>query len=1017
MKHFNPFYVERGRKTTRSTWLLLFALIVPPLVYGQATVRGKVTDESGTGMPGVNIIVKGTATGTTSDADGNYSIEVPSGGQSVLVFSFIGYTTLEVAVEGRTVIDVSLTPSVEALSEVVVVGYGAVKKSDLTGSLVQVDQKALAEVPIGNIGMALQGRAAGVDIQRTSSRPGANPQIRIRGNRSLGGTNDPLLVVDGIPFSGSINDINHNDIISINVLKDASATAIYGSRSSNGVILITTKRGRIGKPTLSYDGYVGLNTVLGKYELMNGEEYARFKDIANTYPYTATEIESMLLGRSTDWQDVMYKNGIMTNHDITVSGGNEETQYSIGTGYFRETTVLPGQAFTRYSLRATIDQKIGNRIQIGVNSMNNVGITDGENVNPMFQILTLSPLYVPYTSSGQINDLPAIGSVDEPTRNPLLLYREDLWKQQRRRLRTFNSLYGELKILESLKYRINVGLDYRQDEYGEYLGSNTPFRNGAVNQASVENGDAWSYTIENLLIYNKTFADKHTVNVTAMYSVQEEEGNSSRTTAEGVFADYVQYYNLGLADRLQSASGNYYRWGLLSYMGRVNYNYADRYLATITYRLDGSSRLAEGNKWFNYPAIALGWNIHNEAFMDGLSVVSNLKLRAGYGLTSNQAINPYSSLGNLSRIPYNFGNTGTFGFLVNSLPNKNLTWEFTRTTNIGIDFGLFANRLTGTIELYQQKTSDILQNRQLPVTAGVPGSFAQNIGKTENRGVEVTLGGIILERPNGLTWSVDANFFLNREKIVQLSDPTVTRDIVNGWHVGHPVDVIYDFEKIGIWQTGESGGTPGQIKLKDQNGDNIIDPDNDRVILGYLQPKWQGGLTTRLAYKGFDLSVVAFGRVGGMLVSTLYQANIGFPINSLEGRRNGPRVDYWTPDNPTNKYPKPGMGQVPVGPDQGSTLGYFDATFLKIRSINLGYQLPPSILGRTGITSLRVYATVQSPFKAFFSEYVKEGGLDPEPTGRGGSVTPGFGAGSNRLTVQPNTPLTRTFIFGVNVRY
>lgn len=1015
MHVLQPNYFRHSRPLSR---LLCLVLTLGAIAVLQAqTVRGKITDESGVGMPGVNIIVKGTTIGSTSDAQGNYIIEVPPGGQHTLVYSFIGYATQEINVNGRSVIDLQMLPSVESLTEVIVVGYGAVRKSDLTGSLVQVDQKALAEVPVANVGMALQGRAAGVDIQRTSSRPGANPQIRIRGNRSLGGTNDPLIVLDGIPFAGNINDINPNDIVSINVLKDASATAIYGSRSSNGVILITTKRGKTGKPTLSYDGYVGLNTVLGKYELMNGEEYARYKDIANTYPYTATEVESMLLGRSTDWQDVMYKNGIMTNHDITVSGGTEETQYSIGTGYFRETTVLPGQAFTRYALRATLDQKIGDRIKIGLNTMNTVGITDGENVNPMFQILTLSPLYVPYTETGLINELPAIGSVDEPTRNPLLLYREDLWKQQRRRLRTFNSLYGELKLFDNLKYRINLGLDYRQDEYGEYLGSNTPFRNGAVNQATVENGDAWSYTIENLLIYDKTFANKHTINVTALYSVQEEEGNSSRTTAEGIFADYVQYYNLALADKLQSASGNYYRWGLLSYMARVNYNYADRFLATITYRADGSSRLAEGNKWFNYPAVALGWNIHNESFMNGVQAISNLKLRVGYGLTSNQAINPYSSLGNLSRIPYNFGNTGTFGFLVNSLPNTNLTWEFTSTLNVGIDFGLLANRITGSLELYQQKTSDILQNRQLPVTAGVPGTFAQNIGKTENKGIELTLGAVVIERPNGFSWSVDANFFLNREKILQLSDPTVTRDIVNGWHVGHPVDVIYDFEKIGIWQTGESGGTPGQIKLRDLNGDGVIDPDNDRKILGYLQPKWQGGLTTRLAYKGFDLSVVAFGRVGGMLVSTLYQANIGFPVNSLEGRRNGPRVDYWTPDNPTNKYPKPGMGQVPVGPDQGSTLGYFDATFLKIRSINLGYQIPSAFLTKTGISSLRVYATVQSPFKAFFSEYVREGGLDPEPTGRGGSVTPGFGAGSNRLTVQPNTPLTRTFIFGVNVRY
>jgi TonB-linked SusC/RagA family outer membrane protein len=1007
----------------KGVWLLtLLALLAGTAAQAQSSsVKGKVTDESGSEMPGVNILLKGTATGTTTDARGEYTLSFPSGTSRVLVFSFIGYATQEVAVEGRTIIDVSMAPSVEALSEIVVVGYGAVRKSDMTGALVQVDQKALVEVPVGNIGMALQGRAAGIDIQRTSSRPGANPQIRIRGNRSLGGSNDPFIVLDGIPFEGSINDINPNDILNVNVLKDASATAIYGSRGANGVILITTKRGRTGKPTISYDGYVGVNTVLGKYDLMNGEEHARFRDIAarqgSNFPYTPVETESMLQGRSTDWQDVMYKQGIMTNHDINVSGGTEETQYSIGAGYFNETTVLPGQGFQRYSLRATVDQKIGKRVKIGLNTMNNVGITDGESVNPMFQILTMSPLYLPYTADGQINDLPAIGSVDEPTRNPLLLYRDDLWKQQRRRLRTFNSLFAEVNLLKDLKYRVNIGLDYRQDEFGQFLGSNTPFRNGAINDAVVENGDAWGYTIENLLIYDKTFKEKHKFNFTALYSAQEEQGNSSRTQVQGVFADYVQFYNLGLAEDFVSTTGNYYRWGILSYMGRVNYNFDDRFLATVTYRADGSSRLATGNQWFDYSAAALAWNVHNESFLKNVSVISNLKLRAGYGITSNQAVNPYSSLGSLGRVPYNFGANGAWGFLVTNLPNRNLTWEFTRAANIGLDFGLFTNRLTGTLEVYHQQTSDILQNRQLPVTAGVPGVFVQNIGRMENKGIELTMTGVIMERPNGFNWSVDVNWFMNRERITQLSDPTVTRDIVNGWHVGHPMDVIFDFEKVGIWQTGEVGGTPGQIKLRDLNGDGVINPDNDRHILGYLQPRWQGGITTRFSYKGFDLSAVAFGRLGGMLVSTLYQSNIGFPVNSLEGRRNGPRVDYWTPDNPTNEYPMPGMGQVPVGPDGGSTLGYFDASFLKIRSINFGYQVPAKLLAKTGITSLRLYTTVQSPFRAFFSEYVREGGLDPEPTGRGGAVNPGFGGGSNRLTVRPDTPLTRTFIFGLNVKF
>lgn len=1000
----------------------------------QGLVKGKVTDESGVGMPGVNIIIKGTASGTTTDSDGNYSIQV-SGNQIVLVYSFIGHVTQEQTVNGRTIIDVSMPFSASELSEIIVVGYGTQKKSDVTGSIVRVTEESLKEVPVANISQALQGRAAGVEINSTSSRPGAGAQIRIRGSRSLSATNDPLIVLDGIPFNGTINDINPSDITSLDVLKDASATAIYGSRGSNGVILITTKRGKSGKAQLFYDGYYGVSNVIGKYDVYNGVEFDAFRNAAvaagAAYVPTADEVANLAAGRQTDWQDELYQSGYITNHSIGTSGGTDETQFAISAGYFRQTTVLPGQAFSRYSLSGVIDQKIGERIKIGLNTMNSFNISDGEGVSPMFSILTLSPLYSARNADGTILELPALGSANPETRNPLLIYRDNTWKQQRRRLRTFNSLYAEVKLAEDLKYRVNVGLDLFQDNYGQYIGSNTPFANGGTNSADVENTNSWSYTIENLLLYEKTFAEKHKLGLTGLFSVQETEDYRSGANANTLPADYTFFYNLGLGNVTSVPAGvSYYaKSGLLSYMGRVNYTFSDRYLVTATARADGSSRLAEGNKWFYYPALALGWIISNESFMTSQDFISSLKLRFGTGRTSNQAVNPYASLGSLASEPYNYGNNGLYGFYVNALPNPDLRWEFTTTTNLALDFGLFQNRIAGTFELYEQNTEDILQRVSLPNTSGVS-SVVKNVGKTQNRGLELMLNTVNIEssETGGFNWYTDLNLFMNRNKVVELANG-VTQDITNGWHVGQPIDAIFDYEKIGVWQTGETGApagfNTGEIKIKDQNTDNdgdgeIDGPDGvinakDRVILGSTQAKWSGGLTNRFTYKGFDLSVVLFWRVGGMLVSTLYQSNIANPINSMEGRRNGPKVDYWTPTNPTNAYPRPGLGQVP---DFGSTLGYFDATFMKIRTITLGYNLPASWLGKTGISTCHLYVQAQNPFKAFFSDYVKEGGLDPETSGAGGSVTEGFGPnGTNRLTVQPNTPPTKSFIVGINIKY
>lgn len=1003
--------------------IVLFSLA---WVNAQAQTReisGKVIDDTGSSLPGVNVIIKGTTQGTVTDVDGNYSISV-EGENTVLVFSYVGYLGEEIAVGNQSTINMTLVPTIESLSEIVVIGYGTAKKSDITGAISSVDNQTIREIPAQDISNALQGRVAGVDIQRTSSKPGGDSQIRIRGTRSLGspdGTNnDPLIVLDGIPYLGNLSSINKGDIESVDILKDASATAIYGSRGSNGVIIITTKKGKAGQSRVSYSGFHGISTPLGKYDVFNGDEYAAFVQEAGTNPLTADEMESISQGREVDWQDLVFDNGYKTNHELSFSGGSENTQYLASGNYFKETNAMPGQAYTRYSLRLNLDHQASERIKIGMNTFATYSLRDGEDTTPG-GLLSFSPLTKPYTDDGEINENFYAGHIDEPFNiNPLIYFDESAWEEQRKKLTSFTSMYGEVEILDGLRYRLNVGLDLSFDKRGQFRGSR--LNASGNNSAFVENGHSWSYTAENLLLFDRTFADKHQINFTGLFSVQEHEWERQVFFTSDLASDQLQYYNLSLggtvlADNQQNEDDQEYRkWGMLSYMTRINYSYDERYILTLTARTDGSSRLAEGNKWFTYPAAALAWNIHNESFMSDVGVFNNLRMRAGWGKTSNQAILPFQSLGRLSDISYSFGpDGGQLGYFMSNLPNPDLTWEFTTTYNLGFDFGLLTDRINASVELYKSETSDILQNRSLPIMSGVSGTFQQNVGQTENKGIEVAINALVVQpqQADGFQWELDFNFTTWSEEITQLYD-TLKQDVTNGWFVGHPIDVVYDYKKIGIWQADEADEAeafdgslePGDIRVADLNGNGIRDED-DRSVLGTLKPDWMGGLTSRWSYKGVDLSVVMFARVGGLVVSRIHQEA------SLEGRRNQIAVDYWTPENPTNAYPKTGD----QFPQFRSTMGYFDGTYMKIRTISLGYKLPSSLLDRVGINSARVYFTAENPFKAFFSDLVDAGVVDPEPNSRGSltdQLTPGF---RNRLQVNYDSPLMKSFIFGLNFEF
>jgi len=1025
-------------------------------------VTGKVTGETGDALPGASILIKGTTRGTSADENGNFRISVPDNGNTVLVFSLVGYASKEVVVGNGKIVNVALAPDHKVLEEVVVVGYGTQRKRDVTGSVVSVSESTLKEVPAPNLISQLKGRAAGVSIISNGSTPGSQGQIRIRGNRTLttssgssDGLDGPLVVVDGIPFGG-LNDINPDDIVSLEVLKDASATAIYGSRGAGGVILVTTKRGKVGKPVFSYDGYHGETRIMGKFNVMNGAEYAQFKTDAAKYNRTSPgtsgylltpkEQEALANGVSTDWQDLIYKPGFMSNHQLGMQGGVENTQYSLGLGYFNETGIIPNQNFQRFNLRATVDQRIGRNIRVGLNTLNTLTYqnTPGGGGVPG-GLVRLTPLASPYNADGSVNMFPSEGSIDAAGVSPLtILTKKDSYLGRTRSVRTFNSLYAEVTILPGLKYRFNAGLNFSQSNYNGYNGPLTYFNSATVQSSStaeISNTEYWDVNLQHLLYYDKTFADKHKLGFTALYEYTKNHSLGSRFTVTGVPADYIKTSNFSLASGQPVANsdfGNSFsETGLLSYMGRLNYSYDDRYLLTLTLRRDGSSTLSPGNQYFNYPAVGLGWNVIEEGFMKSIAFVSNLKLRGGWGISGNRNVGAYSTLGALSAGYYNFG-TGTAGqqlaYTVTSLPASNLSWQSTSQVDIGIDFGFLNNRITGSVDWYHQKTKDILLSVPLPPSNGA-GSTLKNLGKTEGKGLEVAVTFEIARKPKGFNWSVDATYFFNREKITQLTTPQEKANLGAGWFVGQPLSVIYDYKKLGIWQLSDAeNGTlakqvspvqyPGQIRVEDLNADGKIDA-GDRQILGNFQPKWEGGLTNRFSFRNFDASIVTYARMGMKVLVPYLTGNStgsgGFAFFN-QSRVNQVKVDYWTDTNPTNAFPAPDASSAVA--NFGSTLGYYDGSFIKCRSINLGYTFASDIIKKIGATSARIYVNLTNPF-IIYSPLVKDNlAVDPE----GNSYASGQstlnpqgaserGAPERQISVNLNNPPVRQFTVGVNLKF
>jgi TonB-dependent starch-binding outer membrane protein SusC len=1010
------------------------------------TVKGRITDEKGAPVNGASVVVKESNNGTTTDPSGNYTISVNKG--ATLVISAINFLPKEIKVSSATE-NVVLAAADKSLGEVVVIGYGSVRKKDVTGSTVSLKGETLNEIKAPNLFNQLQGRAPGVDIVSNSSQIGSSGEIRIRGNRSITGNNNPLVVVDGMVFGGSINDINPENVASLDVLKDASATAIYGSRGSNGVIIITTKRGTTQKPTTSYNGYVGQVTAIGTYQLFNGSEYAKFKEdarqgqpafltnpnVTNPYALNSDETTNLANGVSTDWQKLLLKTGMRTSHDVNVRGGNDRTQYFFGMGYYRETGIMSDQELDRYSFNVNIDHKVSERIKIGFSSFNTLLRSNRLGTNAYGTSTRIGPLYNPYNSDGSINFQPASKQgVDQNQINVLTsIGNNDLIKAFARRYQIQHNFYGEVKILKDLKFRSTFGYGWSQTFNSNYTGPNTVFNtnaNTAGSTLSQANSEGWQYTVNNSLEYNHTFAGRHKVQVLALQEVQKNHFQAQQFNGQGVPANFLQDYNWLQVNTITPQGGNYNESAVIGYMGRAIYNFDDKYYLTATVRTDAASVLAPGNQRVTYPAVSVGWNIDKENFMSGVKIINTLKLRAGWGISSNAGINPYTTLGSLNANFYNFGSGSQIGvnfvngYLINTSPNPELTWEKTRGLNIGLDFAILNNRISGSVEYYDTKTNDILLNKELPRSNGT-NSILVNVGKTASHGMEFSLSTLNLVSKNGFSWRTDFNAFFNREKIVALQN-NLQKDFGNGWFVGQPITAIYDYKKLGIWQTGEAakaavyGVFPGDIKIEDINSDNKIDA-ADRQVIGNFQPDLVAGLTNHFEYKNFDMNVVLFGRFGQTVVATYLAADggaAGYPF-FLNSRVNQLKVDYWTPSNPTNAFPQPDASRDAL--QFTSTLTYRDGSFIKIRTIDFGYNFSGQILSRAKIQSLRAYVSAQNPF-ILWAPLVRDNlGIDPEGNGNGNAIGPQSagvaGAPGRAITVGMGVPPTRQIIFGVNVKF
>lgn len=1000
----------------RISLFMFFVLICSTAAAQSVTVSGKITSsDDGSALPGVSVIEKGTTNGTSSDANGAFTLHVPDR-DATLVFSFIGFATQEVQVNSRTNIDVTMVQDIQELNEVVVVGYGTVKKKDLTGSVATIDPSQLTQRGPVTALEGVQGQVAGVDISNPSGRAGAGFKIQIRGKQSLKAGN-PLYVVDGV-ITDEIDFLNPQDIERIDILKDASSTAIYGSRGAYGVVIVTTKQGASvkNKATISYDGYYGVREVARLPEFMDGDTWWNFRQDAYITPaLLANQAYDENAGNNTsnkdelrrrvaekdytDWPSLLTQTGTQQNHWISASGmSSNGLGYNLGIGFQEEKGNILHEDLKRYNFKANVNHVLNDQWSAGANL--NLSVSDGRagSPNAMVNAFRMNPLLKPYstTNPGQIliqpgKDLPYIDMTSSV--NPLVDMENA--QQERRGYNILGNVYLQYSPVKWLMAKSTFAPSLKYDKIGNYFGTNSEGRVGLQGAADLATTERFSYVWDNQVNFIKSI-NEHNFNLMGLYSM-----NLFRTDVTTLSATDLPYnsgyHNIGSAlPTNQRADTDFRKSSLLSYVVRLNYSWKDKYFVTISDRWDGSSVLADGHKWTSFPSAAVSWKISEENFMSKVGKLNHLALRAGFGYTGNNVVDPYSSALMASRQTYyDFGGTSAGGFGP-VLGNRELTWERTREVNVGLDYSAFDARVSGSIDVYNKVSRDLLVRRDLPLEMGYA-SVEDNVATIRNRGIELVLNTINVSTDN-FTWSTSFNYTRNDNEIVELLDDDT--DIVgNKWFIGSPIDVNYTYVFDGIWQEGDRdaaiayGQLPGQARVQDRDNNGVINA-ADRAIIGSAMPKYTGGFSTSITYKAFDFNASLFTRQGVQVYSPFHEEFLNFDDRGrqkLDVNWYMPANDV-TPARASNQYPQP-KNFGPFWRTMSGVAAYKDASFVKVKNITIGYTVPSTLLTRAKISSLRLYANVLNPF--VFTDYE---GFDPEwadatfNSGGMSSITYQFGA-------------------------
>ncbi len=982
---------QNNFRIMKKIFLALVGVFLSSLLW--ADISGVVRDEQGEPLIGVSVLIEGTTQGTITDFDGLFTLNAQEG--QTLEVSYMGYRTEHVRVSGSS-LAVVLREDTKTLDEVVVVGYGTQKRSDLTGSVASVKADDVNAVPTSSVAEMLRGQAAGVVVTQNSARPGGQSDIVIRGKKSLTGGNAPLYIVDGTPVD-NIDDFNSQDIESVEVLKDAAAQAIYGARASNGVILVTTKKGAEGKTSVDINAYAGAQTVKRNFDLYSGAEWAQLKREANrSFVYdpatkTATgtyQDDASLFGnmyqnlvdqQSTDWENLMVHPALQQKYDISVRTGNDRSKMSAALGYFDQEGMISPANYQRYNARFDFSQKLGKRVTLGFKA-NYIHSNQKSEDSDFAKVLTESPLLSAYDADGNMLSL-----LTDSKWSPLWNNAHYTSDKKTDRFMLGANLHWD--IWGGFTYRLNASVNYRNQEQGTYQDSKHEKGSSVGGQAAITNTRYVDYLLENIFGYDHTWQDRHHLNVTIVQSIESIRTTKTQTSGSGFATDDLGYNNISAASITNPTVRTITPRHLVSFMGRVNYSLMDKYLFSVSARVDGSSVFGKNSKWGVFPAGSFAWRINQEDWLVDVNWLTNLKLRLSAGSVGNQAIDPYQTQGLVDGYYMKFGDQNAMvGYLPSTqLQNPDLKWETTTSYNVGLDFGFLRDRIMGSVEYYYAKTTDLLVEKSINQTTGYNTQLV-NMGSVMNQGVEITANFVPVKIKN-FTWTIDLIWAHNQNKILSLNGATgadgqLLNDEANNWFIGHNINAYYDYVFDGIWQLDDDipdyGGTyqpqPGDIRVRDVNGDGQITPD-DRVVID-RDPKWTASLGTSFKFYGVDITFDFYGVYGAVRQNNyLYAANQG---GDLKGVRNGIKVNYWTIENPSNTAPRPRDGNI----SYFSSLSYQDASYFRLRNLSVGYSFPKKLIAKAKMTNLRIYCTASNLFTCTrYQSYSPEAsaGSYPEP--------------------------------------